>query len=50
MENGATTSFETIWPVIGVWVAGRAYPSSGGVSVYLQDITDRKQAERNCWL
>lgn len=46
MENGATTSFETIWPVIGVWVAGRAYPSSGGVSVYLQDITDRKQAER----
>jgi len=46
MEEGATTSFETIWPVIGVWVAGRAYPSSGGVSVYLQDITDRKRAER----
>jgi PAS domain S-box-containing protein len=30
-------------PVTGVW--GRAYPSSRGVSVYFQDITERKRAE-----
>src|SRR3712207_6623115 len=27
MEEGVATEFETISPVLGVWVAGRAYPS-----------------------
>ena len=27
MEEGVTTEFETLSPVLGIWVAGRAYPS-----------------------
>jgi PAS domain S-box-containing protein len=27
MEEGITTEFETLSPVLGIWVAGRAYPS-----------------------
>jgi PAS domain S-box-containing protein len=45
MEEGVTTEFETISPVLGSWVAGRAYPSREGLSVYFQDVTERKQAE-----
>src|SRR5215218_6920124 len=45
MEEGLTTEFETISPVLDAWVAGRAYPSREGLSVYFQDVTERKQAE-----
>ena len=45
MEEGVTTEFETISPVLNAWVAGRAYPSAEGLSVYFQDVTERKQAE-----
>ena len=45
MEEGITTSFETISPVLDTWIAGRAYPSPDGLSVYFQDVTDRKRAE-----
>jgi PAS domain S-box-containing protein len=45
MEEGITTEFETISPVLGTWVAGRAYPSAEGLAVYFQDVTERKQAE-----
>jgi PAS domain S-box-containing protein len=45
MEEGVTTEFETISPVLGAWVAGRAYPSAEGLSVYFQDVTERKRAE-----
>jgi PAS domain S-box-containing protein len=45
MDKGVTTEFETISPVIGRWVAGRAYPSRDGLSVYFQDVTERKRAE-----
>jgi len=45
MEEGVTTEFETISPVLGTWVAGRAYPSREGLSVYFQDITERKRTE-----
>ena len=44
-EEGATTEFEAISPVSGVWVAGRAYPSREGLSVYFRDVTERKRAE-----
>jgi len=33
MEEGITTEFETISPVLGTWVAGRAYPSAEGLAV-----------------
>jgi len=45
MEEGITTEFETISPVLGTWVAGRAYPSAEGLAVYFRDVTERKQAE-----
>jgi PAS domain S-box-containing protein len=47
MEEGLTTEFETLSPVLGIWVAGRAYPSQEGLSVYFQDVTERKRAEEN---
>jgi PAS domain S-box-containing protein len=31
--------------VLGAWIAGRAYPSREGLSVYFQDVTERKRAE-----
>ena len=47
MEEGVTTEFEATFPVLGAWVAGRAYPSREGLSVYFQDVTERKRAEES---
>jgi PAS domain S-box-containing protein len=44
MEEGVTTEFEATFPVLGAWVVGRAYPSREGLSVYFQDVTERKRA------
>jgi PAS domain S-box-containing protein len=46
MKERTTTSFEAISSIVGVWVAGRAYPSAnGGVAVYFDDVSERKRAE-----
>jgi PAS domain S-box-containing protein len=45
MQEGVTTEFEARSPVSGAWVAGRAYPSREGLSVYFRDVTARKRAE-----
>ncbi len=45
MEEGVTTEFETVSPVLGTWIAGRVYPFPDGLSVYFQDITERKRTE-----
>jgi PAS domain S-box-containing protein len=46
LEEGETSSFETVSPVLGAWISGHAYPApGGGVSVYFQDITERRRAE-----
>jgi PAS domain S-box-containing protein len=45
IKQGVTTEFETKSPVIGAWVAGRAYPSREGLSVYFQDVTEHRQAQ-----
>ncbi|MDP9440094.1 MAG: PAS domain S-box protein, partial [Actinomycetota bacterium] len=45
-ETGETVGYEALSPVIGTWISGRAYPSSGGVSVYFHDISKRKEAEQ----
>ena len=45
MEEGVTTEFETISPAMGGWVAGRAYPSREGLSVYFQDVTEHRRAQ-----
>jgi PAS domain S-box-containing protein len=45
MEEDVPTEFETASLVLNTWVAGRAYPSADGLSVYFQDITERRRAE-----
>jgi PAS domain S-box-containing protein len=45
MEEDVTTEFETESQVLGAWVAGTAYPSREGLSVYFRDVTERKRAE-----
>jgi PAS domain S-box-containing protein len=44
-EEGVTTAFESPSPVRGTWIAGRIYPSRGGLSVYFQDVTERRRTE-----
>jgi PAS domain S-box-containing protein len=46
VETGETVEYEAFSPVIGTWISGRAYPSSGGVSVYFHDVSKRKEVER----
>ncbi len=48
MEHGVTTEFEfeTASLDLTTWIAGRAYPSPEGLSVYLHDITERKRTEQ----
>jgi PAS domain S-box-containing protein len=46
MEEGITTEFETVTPVLGTLIAGTAYPSPDGLLVYFQDTTERKRAEQ----
>jgi len=45
MVEGVTTEFETRLSRHGAWVAGQAYPSREGLSVYFRDVTERKRAE-----
>ena len=45
MEEGETVGFETSSPETGDWILARAYPSADGISVYFQDITERKRVE-----
>ena len=47
MEEGVTTEFEATFPVLGAWVAGRGLPSREGLSVYFQDVTERKRMEES---
>jgi PAS domain S-box-containing protein len=45
MDEGVTTEFETRLSHPGTWVAGRAYPSREGLSVYFRDVTERRRAQ-----
>jgi PAS domain S-box-containing protein len=44
MEEGVTTEFETRL-ANGAWVAGRAYPSREGLSVYFRDETEHRRTK-----
>ena len=44
-REGTTTEFEAISPMSHSWISGRVYTSLGRVSVFFQDITERKRAE-----
>ena len=46
MEEGVTTEFET-GLTGGAWVAGRAYPSREGLSVYFRDETEQRMTEES---
>ena len=45
VAESETVRFEGYHPPFGRWYSVRAYPSSSGLSVYFQDITERKMTE-----
>ncbi len=45
VDEQTSVSFEEFYPPLNVWVEVRAYPSSGGLSVFYQDVTARKALE-----
>jgi len=45
MDEQVLVEFEEFYPPVSAWFEVRAYPSTGGLSVYLRDVTARKQAE-----
>ncbi|WP_206425024.1 PAS domain S-box protein [Halosimplex salinum] len=45
-ETNESVSFESYYPPLEAWLAVSAYPSESGLSVYFQDVTERKERER----
>jgi PAS domain S-box-containing protein len=45
METGLPLSFEEYFPPLGIWFDEHVYPSDQGISIYFNDITDRKKQE-----
>lgn len=45
MKENLPVTFETLGVYTGYWAEVRAYPSLGGLTVYLHNITERKLAE-----
>ena len=45
VDEQTSVTFEEFYPPLNVWVEVRAYPSSGGLSVFYQDVTARKAVE-----
>ena len=41
----ASVQFEEFYPPLNTWFAVHAYPGENGLSVYFQDVTERKMAE-----
>jgi len=46
METGESVTFEEYYAPLGVWFEVSVYPSESGLSIYLQDVTERKERER----
>ncbi|NUB91420.1 PAS domain S-box protein [Haloterrigena sp. SYSU A121-1] len=46
MEEQEATTFEAFSELLGFWIEARIYPSETGLSVYFNDITERKERER----
>lgn len=48
MEERRSVQFETLWPILNQWIDVSIYPeASGGLSCYMREITERKQAEES---
>jgi signal transduction histidine kinase len=45
VETGEVVTFEAEYEPIDTWFEVRAHPSESGLSVYFQDVTERKRAE-----
>src|ERR687893_191626 len=45
VTEGERVEFGGYYPPLEAWYGVRAYPSASGLSVYFQDITERKEAE-----
>ncbi|MGE5567584.1 MAG: PAS domain S-box protein [Rhodospirillales bacterium] len=45
MAEKTPVEFSAIFPPAGIWAECHVYPSENGLSVYFQDITERKQLE-----
>jgi PAS domain S-box-containing protein len=45
MAERVTVAFEEFYPPMNRWFSVHAYPSPSGLSVYFQDVTERKAAE-----
>ncbi|HVM46164.1 MAG TPA: PAS domain S-box protein, partial [Candidatus Thermoplasmatota archaeon] len=46
LAEGASTELEDYYPDHDAWYAVKAYPSAEGLSVFFQNVTERKRAER----
>ena len=46
MAEHVFVEFEDYYPAFGLWLYVRAYPVEDGLSIYLQDISERKRNER----
>jgi PAS domain S-box-containing protein len=45
IDSNRTVQIEEYHPPLGAWLEIRMYPSSDGLSVYLHDVTDKRNAE-----
>lgn len=46
VTEGVTVHIQDFYPPLGTWLDVRAYPSRDGLSVYFEDITERRHHER----
>lgn len=46
VAENVTVEFDSFYEPLDAWLAIRAYPTPGGLSVYFQDITQKKRAEK----
>lgn len=46
VETGVKASFEAYYEPLGFWSSVNAYPSSDGLAVYFQDVTERRRADK----
>jgi PAS domain S-box-containing protein len=46
MERQESVSFEEYYDPLGAWFDVTAYPSETGLSIYFQDVTERRERER----
>ena len=46
-KEQVTVNFELFYPPINSWLDVRAYPSTDGLSVFFQDVTERKRVEES---